>query len=611
MCGIAGFVDPGGAGLAELRGMCDALAHRGPDDADARAWPDHGVALGHRRLAIIDLSPAGRNPLPNEDETVWIVHNGEIYNHRELRRELERAGHRFRSHSDTEVIVHAYEEWGSGHVDRLRGMFAYAIYDRREVTPRVLLVRDRLGIKPLHYAWDGRRLAFASELKAFRGLAWVDRAPDLDALADYLTLQYVPAPKTAFAGIRKLAPGQLLAWEGDRPAVRTYWDVEPSTTTTVGCEEAVAMLRASLPDAVAAHMVADVPVGLFLSGGLDSGAVASFMGARADRPVHAYSIGFDVAEHSETAYATLIADRLGLEHTVRTVGVGAVREALDRVGGVHDEPFADGSAVPTLRLSELASEDVKVVLSGDGGDEVFAGYRWYDRWMQGTRAEVVPRPLRRAVFGALGALPGEGRVRRVADLAGGGLERYAGLIELFSPAAKRRVLAPTLAADLHGADDHWHLRAHWREDLDPMTRVQYLDLKTYLPGDILTKVDRASMSVSLEVRPPLLDHRLVEAVFALPASVRVPDGRAKGLLKDAMADRLPPEILDRPKKGFSAPWETWLPELRSWAAAEVRDGAAVQAGVLAPDPMSRIGRRQPGARAWGLLVLERWCRDNL
>jgi asparagine synthase (glutamine-hydrolysing) len=591
--------------------MCDSMAHRGPDDAGAQVWPEDGVALGHLRLSIIDLSPAGRNPMPNEDATVWVVHNGEIYNYRALRDELERAGHRFRSHSDTEVLVHAYEEWGDGHVARMRGMFAYAIVDRRRGAPRVLLVRDRIGIKPMHYAWDGDRFAFASELAPFRALPWVDGSVDRAALADFLTLSYIPAPRTAFTGIRKLGPGQLLSFERGRVEVRTYWDVHPSAGNGATPGDVVEALRDQLSDAIAAHLVADVPVGVFLSGGLDSSAVASVMTELAGRPPRAYSIGFDVAEHSETSSAALVAERLGLDHTVRTVGVDAVRDAVERVVAMHGEPFGDGSSVPTLRVAEIARRDVKVVLSGDGGDEVFAGYRWYQRWLQGDRLEALPRPIRRAVFGSLAVLPGEGRLRRLADVGNGGLDRYAGLIELFSRPTKRSILSLELAAELDGADDYWHLREHWREDLDPLTRVQYLDLKTYLPGDILTKVDRASMAVSLEVRPPLLDHRLVEAMFSLPAAVRVPGGRSKGLLKDAMAGRLPDEILGRPKKGFSAPWEAWLPELRTWAANELRDGAAVQGGILAPDPMSKVGKRLPGARVWALLVLERWCRDHL
>jgi len=612
MCGIAGFVDPSGPDGRQLRDMCDSLAHRGPDDADARIWSDHGVAFAHRRLSIIDLSPAGRNPMPNEDESVWIVHNGEIYNHRELRRELETLGHRFRSESDTEVIVHAYEAWGDEHVARLRGMFAYAVYDRRGDRPRMLLVRDRLGIKPLHYALAGDRLAFASELKAFAGLPWVDRSPDRAALAEYLTLQYIPAPMTAFTGIRKLEPGHLLSFQGGLASIGRYWDVEPSEADVFRSDEdAVGMVRELLADAVGAHMVADVPVGVFLSGGLDSSAVAAEMTRLTVEPIHAYSIGFDVAEHTETAYASLVAERLGLEHTVRTVGIDDVRFALERQSAIHDEPFADGSTLPTLHLSELARSDVKVVLSGDGGDELFAGYRWYERWQQGNRVQRLPSVVRRALFAPLALLPGEGRGRRVSDLGRDGLERYAGLIELFSPSRKRRVLAPELVADLDGADDYRHLRSFWRDDLDSLTRVQYLDLKTYLPGDILTKVDRASMAVSLEVRPPFLDHLMVEAVFALPAEARVPGGYGKSLLKRAMSDRLPREILDRPKKGFSAPWDAWLPKLRPWASGELRDGAAVQGGILAPDALSRIGDRLAGPRAWSLLVLERWCREHL
>jgi asparagine synthase (glutamine-hydrolysing) len=470
-----------------------------------------------------------------------------------------------------------------------------------------------LGVKPLHYASDGERLAFASEPRALLELPWVDRSPDHTAIADYLGTLCVPAPKTAYAGIRRLRPGELLEFEPGRVRTREWWDVEPATAVSDGAAaDATERVRALLFEAVEAHMVADVPVGLFLSGGVDSSSVGAMMRVATELPVRAYSIGFDVPEHSESDQAARVARFLGLEHHARTVGVDAVRDALDRTAAIHDEPFADGSSLPTHRVSELAASDGKVVLSGDGGDEVFAGYRWYQEWLRGNRFDAVPRAARRAVSGAISVLPRIDRLARLADLGAEPLERYARLMELFPVERKLAVLGPAVRASLDGYDHLAHLRRYWREDLDPITRVQYLDLKTYLPDDILTKVDRASMAVSLEVRPPLLDHVLVEAVFALPASVRVPEGRPKGLLKDAMAGRVPAEALERPKKGFSAPWNAWLPELRTLAAEELRDGAAVQAGVLAPDPMERIGGpHRQGARAWALLVLERWCRANL
>ena len=610
MCGIAGFVDARGT-EDQLRAMCGSLAHRGPDDADARLWPDQGVGLGHRRLSIIDLSPAGRNPFPNEDGTVWVVHNGEIYNYRELRTELEAAGHRFSSSSDTEVIVHAYEAWGEDHVERLRGMFAYAVYDRRSGSPTVMLVRDRLGIKPLYYAIAHGRLAFASEMKGLGPLDWINRSLDEACVADYLTWRCVPAPKTIFAGVRKLEPGQLLLFEDPHVRMHTYWDLRPSLEENgIGTAEATAVTRDAISDAVASHMVADVPVGIFLSGGMDSSTVAAFMKDATDDAVPAYSMGFDVETHDETEYAALAARHLDLEHHVRKVSIGSVRDALDTIPTMYDEPFADGSAVPTRRVSEMAREGCKAVLSGDGGDEVFWGYPWYQWWTRAARVDLVPRPLRNAVAGTLASIPRIKGRQLLRQVAADPFERYAALLELFTPAEVNAVLSSSVRDRIRDHDTRWHLRRHWREDLDAVTRLQYLDLKTYLPDDILTKVDRASMAVGLEVRPALLDHRLVEAIFSLPAAIRVPGKDPKGLLKDVVRDRLPSRILAREKKGFSAPWNEWMRELGAWASDELRDGAAVQRGLLAPDPVARLGPGRRGPHVWSLLVLEWWSRQG-
>ena len=610
MCGVAGFVDPQGT-EEQLLAMCGALAHRGPDDADARMWTDHGVGFGHRRLSIIDLSPAGRNPLANEDGTVWVVHNGEIYNYRELRAELEKAGHRFSSSSDTEVIVHAYEEWGEDHVRRLRGMFAYAIYDRRAAAPKVLLVRDRLGIKPMYYATSDERLAFASELKGLGPVGWIDRTIDATSVADFLTWLCVPAPKTIFAGVRKLEPGELLVLDDAGVRTRTYWRLEPMVGGNgIGPEEAQGVLRDALADAVTSHLVADVPVGLFLSGGMDSSTVAAFMKEVSAGPVAAYSMGFDVETHDEVPYAALAAERLGLEHHVREVGVGSVRDALETIPAMYDEPFADGSAVPTRRVSEMAREGCKVVLSGDGGDEVFWGYHWYEWWVRAARTDFVPQRLRSVVAGSLATVPRLKGRHLLRQIATDPLERYAMQLQLFSPAEVEAVVGPAAREAMSDHDTRWHLRRHWRAELDPVTRLQYVDLKTYLPDDILTKVDRASMAVGLEVRPPLLDHRLVELVFSLSSEARVPGREPKGLMKRTMRGRLPAEILDRDKKGFSAPWNEWMRDLEPWARNELAGGSAVERGLLGPDPVAVLGPERRGAHLWSLLVLEWWCRTQ-
>ena len=611
MCGIAGYVDQEGVPPAVLRAMRVAIAHRGPDDTGERIWPDHGVGLAHARLSIVDLSPAGRNPMANEDGTVWVVHNGEIYNHADLRRELEAAGHRFSSACDTEAIVHAYEEWGDAHMHRLRGMFAYAIYDRRAADrPRLLLVRDRLGIKPLHYAWDGRRLVFGSEPKALLSVPDLDRRPDLAALADYLVHQYVPTPATAWRGIRKLAPGELLSLEAGEVHHRTWWDVEPAVGGgDVTPDEATRSVLDHLDDAVVAHLMADVPVGVFLSGGVDSGAIAAAVRAVSHEGATAFTVGFDVESHSELEAAAELARQLGLPHRGERVGHDQVPSALDRVASMYDEPFGDGSAVPTRLLSELARGSVKVALSGDGGDEVFGGYRRYARWRRTLRLDAAPAPVRRLVAGAARSVP-TGRLAVLEEADRDPLERYARLATLFSAVQLRSIGGPALRVLMDdGHDPLAHFRRWWRSDLDPITRVQYLDLKTYLPDDILTKVDRAAMSVGLEVRPPLLDHRLVEHVFSLPTDVRLPEGEPKGILRRAIAGRLPTEVLGRRKKGFSAPWDAWMGRLDAWARDELRDGAAVRAGILAPDPIARLeGGR--GSHVWSLLVLERWCRGE-
>lgn len=618
MCGIAGVASRTPLDPEIIRSMCLAISHRGPDDLGVKVWSDHHLGLGHTRLSIIDLSAAGRNPMPNEDGTVWIVFNGEIYNYQNLRQELTKLGHIFTSHADTEVIIHAYEQWGDAHVHRLRGMFAYALYDRREevlasnngsTAYRMLLVRDRLGIKPLFYYWDGDEFIFGSEIKAILARPGVDRDIDRSAIFDYLTYRYVPGPKTVYARVRKLLPGHMLVFQGAEPQIRQYWDVPLDRPHSVRTEaDAIESVHEALVDSVNLHMVSDVPVGVFLSGGIDSSIVTALMARTTSEPVQTFTIGFDVKEHSETEYARLVAQHCQTKHREQSVGVSTVQGMLARILQMYDEPYADGSALPTSLVSSLARESVKVVLSGDGGDEVFAGYNWYGAWLKRRSLDKLPQFARQHMFAGLDAgWPTGWRGKQfISDMALSPLEQYARLMELFSPAEKRRLLGEEWAHEFAGYDDYWYLRKYWREDVDPLTQVQYLDLKTYLPDDILTKVDRASMAASLEVRPPLVDHLLIERLFSIPSRFRIYNGNKKYLLKRAAKKYLPEPILNRSKKGFSVPWKTWLAIEQNWAEQVL--GSANGHKNLLPFQTAKLpGLFESGKKVWALLVLRQWA----
>jgi asparagine synthase (glutamine-hydrolysing) len=571
MCGIVGVVGPD-ADRAPIERMTDRLRHRGPDDGSVFVAP--GARLGHRRLSILDLSPAGRQPMTFGPFT--LVYNGEIYNYRELRRELEGP---FASGTDTEVVLRLFAREGPSCVRRFEGMFAFAIWDAKE--RRLFAARDRLGIKPFYYSATPEGLAFASELKAL--LVFLDRPVDRSALADYFTYKYVPTPKTVYSGIQKLPPAHTLTYDGT-VRLEEYW--RPSTelkrTDPAAAREE---LRGILRSSVESHTVADVPVGVFLSGGVDSSAIAAHL----DHP-RTFTVGFDVEEHSELPYARLAADRFGAEHQEETVGLSDIDEALGSLREMFDEPFGDSSGWATYVVSRAARRSVKVVLSGEGGDETFSGYGWYGRWLRS-------RP---GILGALaGALPpfspaGRSAQRRVSDP----VERYAALVGLFTLPQRRALLAPDLVA--RDVDPLWHFRTHWRPELDPVKRLQWLDLHTYLPDDILVKVDRASMAVSLEVRPPLLDHRLVEFSLSLDSAMLRKDGEGKILFRRVLDGKVPREILERPKKGFSMPVRAWIRQRPRILEEALR--RLSEAGVLrSPRP-----RRFDSEQIWSLLVLDRW-----
>src|SRR6266436_4954877 len=584
MCGIAGIADVSGRPVDErlLRVMTTVQAHRGPDGEGFVCRG--GVGLGHRRLAIIDLV-TGEQPMASDDGAIWLVFNGEIYNYRELRGELESRGVHFRTSSDTEVILRAYEVDGPACVRRLRGMFAFAVLDER--AGRVFLARDRVGIKPLVYAWDGRRLLFASEIKGILADRSVPRDLDPEALSDYLTYHYVPAPRTIFRSIRKLPPAStlILPLAGGTPVVSRYWQLQFAPDQRTGESEWLERLQGHLADAVKSHMVSDVPIGAFLSGGVDSSSVVALMAQASSTPIRTFSIGFAEADFDELAFARQVATRYGTDHYELVVKPNAV-DVLPKLAWHFDEPFADSSAIPTYYVSKITREHVTVALSGDGGDENFAGYRRYaravalhERFDQGPAR--LARPFLRLASGLLpvGA-PGQAWT---GMLGAGPVERYLRLVTFQHRETLRRLLSDDLG-ELAGSGPNPAVFSRLASEggaPDYVSTLQQIDMATYLPDDILAKVDRASMAVSLESRVPLLDHRLMEFVATIPSTLKLRNGSGKYLLKQAMARDLPDGILTRRKMGFGVPLGDWFRhELRDMTRDVLLGRQSRQRGVF-------------------------------
>ena len=603
MCAIVGVIrSRGGVDRALLDRMRDTMAHRGPDDAGSWTSADGTVGLGHRRLSIIDLSPAGHQPMTNEDGSIWLVFNGEIYNFPELRRELLRAGHQMRSNTDSEVILHAYEEWGTDAVRRLRGMFAFALWDgpRR----RLLLARDRLGIKPLFYRHEGGDLTFASELKGVVADPEVPRRLDESAVWDFFTYRYVPTPKTIWRDVKKLPPGHYAVLENGSLTLTEYWAPRFGGAGAVGEAEAVEMLRGKLEECIAMHMIADVPVGVLLSGGLDSSTVCALASRSVPDRLHTFSIGFDVERHDERPFARMVAERYRTEHHEFTVTRELAHRVEDDIVALYDEPFADSSATPTFFVSELARRTVPVALSGEGGDEIFGGYSWYRLWLDLHRYDRLPQAARRLAAGLVRPMPTGTKGKWTIEAAAcDPVERYALLMGGMLRRQKNELLAPAFRKRFEDYDDYWHFRRFWREDLDPLSRMQHLDIRTYLNDDILTKVDRASMAVSLEARVPLLDHELIEAVLALPVGLRNPGAAQKHLFRKAIAPWLPQAILDKKKQGFSVPLYAWFEAPTERDLAPITDN-----GFVSADAVRRLG--VSGTDLWPLIVIGRWMARN-
>jgi asparagine synthase (glutamine-hydrolysing) len=625
MCGIYGVVSAIPEKLVDrdaLEQMGHVLYHRGPDDAGCHV--DGQVGLGVRRLSIIDLV-TGRQPVTNEDGTIWLVFNGEIYNFQELRNSLEGKGHRFRSKGDTEVIVHAYEEYGVDCLEHLNGMFALAIWDapRR----RLFMARDRLGIKPLHYWVDSDQIVFGSELKAVLAHPDVPRCVDISALDQYLTLEYIPAPRTIFQEVRKLLPGHRLIFQAGRLTVEPYWDIQlcepPKDSAT--CVE---MLTDLIRDAVRLRLVSDVPLGALLSGGIDSSTIVAFMSEASSMPVRTYSIGFDDQTYDELPYARTIAARYGTDHCEEVLQPD-ITDLTERLVQHLDEPFADTSIFPTYLVSRLASQSVKVVLSGDGGDEVFGGYETYvaqnlDRYYRWLPAPVRQQTLPALVDWVRPRPAKKGVVNKTKRFVEGGALparlQHARWMVFMTDGDKRALYRPALQASLNGCAatsplEHGFERvATW----DPLAQQQYVDIKTYLAEDILTKVDRMSMAASLEARVPLLDHRIVEFALSLPPQMKLRRGTTKVILREAMRGRLPEAVLNKPKEGFSIPLKHWLrgpllPMMTDLLSA----GSVQRRGYFESQTVRRWmqehqeGRFNHSHRLWTLMVFELWHRQVL
>ena len=621
MCGIAGIFDTRGRSEPDrqrLRAMTDAILHRGPDAGGEHFEP--GVALGHRRLSIIDVS-GGQQPLANEDGSVLVVFNGEIYNYQPLVHELEAAGHRFRTRSDTEVIVHAWEQWGERCLDRLGGMFAFALWDRNRET--LFLARDRLGKKSIYYTVlaDGR-LYFGSELKALLVEPAVRRELDPVAIEQYLAYGYIPEPLSIFKGVQKLRPAHALLWKrgAPQPAEREYWDVSfrpvPVGDERATGEELVARLR----EAVRMRLMSEVPLGAFLSGGVDSSAVVALMAETSSGPVNTCSMSFGDPRFNESSFAEQIARQFHTNHHSQQVDADDF-DLLDRLAATYDEPFADSSAIPTYRVCELARKRVTVVLSGDGGDENFAGYRRY-RWHMHEEAmrRRIPQSIRGPLFGALGHLypkidwaPRFLRAKTTFEaLARSSLDGYFHGVSIMPDRLRLPLYSDAFRRSLQGYHAIEVLRVHAARApcADALSLVQYLDIKTYLPGDILVKVDRASMAHSLEVRVPLLDHEFVDWVSGLDPGLKLRGNEGKYIFKKSLQSRLPEEILYRPKMGFAVPIASWF---RGPLRARMRDlvlGPALRdTGFFEQKALARMvsehesGARDHNAGLWALLML--------
>lgn len=646
MCGISGFLDTSRrSGNHDLQGtvlgMVNALRHRGPDDVGTWTDAESGIALGHRRLAILDLSAEGHQPMRSACGRYVITFNGEVYNFKSLRRQLENLDYTFRGHSDTEVMLSCISHWGlHGAVKRFNGMFAFALWDRQK--RRLHLVRDRMGEKPLYYGWVGRTFMFGSELKAIRQHPDFHGELDRDALVLYLRDNYVPAPYSIYKGISKVLPGTIVAIgdceAGALPTITGYWSVRSSAEQgkaepfTGSESEAVAHLDGLLKDAVKLRMEADVPLGAFLSGGVDSSTIVALMQAQSERPVRTFTVGFHEAAYNEANQAKAVAQHLGTAHTELYVTPGEAMGVIPKLPMLYDEPFGDSSQIPTFLISELARRDVTVTLSGDGGDELFAGYSRYF--------------LGQAVWHRIGWFPLVARMLAAKGLMSLSKQSWQTVFRTIGPILPREITRLNLGPKIHTMAEllkveapealYLHLVAQWKSPRsivigasEPVTALtdrgqwvvfqdffdhaMYLDMLSYLPDDILAKVDRASMGVSLEARVPLLDHRIIEFAWQVPLAMKIRKGKGKWLLRQLLHKYVPAVLVDRPKMGFGVPIDSWLRgPLKEWAESLLDEKRLKDQGLFHADPIREKWMEHLSGRAnwqyplWNLLMFQAW-----
>ncbi|MCI0515559.1 asparagine synthase (glutamine-hydrolyzing) [candidate division KSB1 bacterium] len=629
MCGICGVVNfhrEHPVAETDLRNMCRVIRHRGPDDEGV--YVKENIGLGMRRLSIIDLA-SGHQPITNEDGTVWIVFNGEIYNYQSVRQNLIQAGHRFSTNSDTETILHAYEEYGEHCPEYLNGMFAFAIWDERK--HRFFMARDRLGIKPLYYYLDSEQLIFGSELKSILQLPSVPRRVNLEALDNFLTFEYIPAPLSIFQGINKLEPGHSLSWENGKTNVRQFWSLQfqlrPAAEDVI-CEE----LRSILQDAVKIRLMSEVPLGAFLSGGIDSSTIVALMSRVMDQPVKTFSIGFEDATYNELKYARLIAKKFNTEHHEFTIKPNAVELTETLVKNFVDEPFGDFSLFPTYLVSKMARQFVTVVLSGDGGDELFAGYDQYIANRIAKMYQMIPRVLRRGVIEKLVAkIPPtdkkKGLVNRTKRFVEGAMLppdlAHTRWMIFLTEQERKLLFTPDIMQQVNQCDPYGFIRHNFKQapSRDALEQQQYVDLKTYLVDDILVKVDRMSMATSLEARVPFLDYRVVEFAATIPSRLKLAGlshQKTKYILKKAMEGILPTEIIYRNKEGFSIPIKNWLRhELRPMMEEVLAPARLKAEGYFNVPYIEQLKNehlmniQNHSHRLWALMIFEIWYANYI
>lgn len=618
MCGICGVSfqhKPVPESL--VKAMCDKITHRGPDEAGYFIHENFG--MGMRRLSIIDLS-TGTQPIYNEDHSLAIVFNGEIYNFQSLREELRSKGHRFYTNADTEAIVHAYEEWGTESPEHLNGMFAYSIFDH--TSQRLFLARDRVGIKPLYYYWDGKTFAFGSEIKSILEVPGIDRSIDVEALNRFLTFEYISAPESIFQKVRKLPPGHWLLFENGRLSIQKYWDV-PFEDEFLSEEEAKEELRALLSDSVNLRLISDVPLGAFLSGGIDSSTIVGLMAGHMDQPVKSFSIGFEDSSYNELDYARTVAHAFHTEHKEFIIQPDAV-SMVEKLIYHLDEPFGDFSIFPTYLVSKMAREHVTVILSGDGGDELFGGYDTYvaDKMAQTYRQ--IPGFIRKGLVEPFArALPPtaqkKGLVNKIKRFTEGAaypadLQHVRWMIFL-SEKDRAALFLPDHLENIRDGATYSLMRDYFSRAKtgDRLNQQSFVDLKTYLVDDILVKVDRMSMATSLEARVPFLDHRIVEFAFRVPGNLKIKNGETKYILKEAMRDLLPEKILTRDKQGFSIPIKNWIRhELKEMMLDILSPEKIRREGFFQVEYINRLveehlkGKENHSHRLWALMMFEWW-----